>query len=459
MKRIFSFLMALSLVLTLFTGCGKDKSPTTEELMEKYGDGTYVSVDEMPMVYLYGEEDSELRNQIINYNYGHQEKLNQQFRYILCNDLPLDQFGTKIQTEMMSGTGPDLIFTRQSAMFSDINKVIASGAFGAWDAYESDLDSNRYYTKMLDGVYSPDGKHYLLPLNVSMQYVVTSKTNLQKYGLPVEDLADFGKMTDALYRLWQTTDADVYPIVITTDHYRKYIPTLTYNGDLDFTAVMPEILDYQSQKTALSDESNRLILEKWGEMLALAQKRRDDEAPNIPKSILHGILSGTVIMEIMSQNQLTYYLYENTQWLDEDEAKEQLSDLVILPLCDTQGRIVADIDTYAVMSANAKGEDALAGFIKWFAEGEYEGNLLLSEPYLNQESTIEEFNIQYGKDYTEGVFSGEILHEMIKDAEWNLRVPNDSMKEFNTEIMDCMSNPDTADWEELERSINIYLSE
>lgn len=476
LMKAISFVLILTILCGISSGCGKDQSPTTQELMEKYGNESYVYVpkDEMPMIYLYGQEDEELRNKITYYNAGHRGQTNKQLRYLLCNDLTIEQFGLKMHTQMMSGGEPDMILTRQSEMFSDINKVIASGALAAWDEYEANWDHNLYYEKMLDGVYSPDGKHYLIPINVDMQFIVTTKSTLEQYGLTEDDFSDFTKTTETLYHLWQTVGSDIYP-------------SMSYP---DFTQVLSDILDYEARQTAMLQGSNWETLLKWKEIFCVLQKRIE-QSSLLPKSTnMEYIMDGKILVEFADIDMLNSMLSDYKRLMSEknndpvdtdnmtpnffppkesDEKdlffEEVFSDLIFIPLYNDEGKIIGEVDAYAIMSSQAKGKEAITDFMKWLVEGKYYvpelggGELSLHIPHINKTSTINEFWGFYAQGYVKGIFTGDIIHKIIDDKEWSLCVPNSVRTKYHDIIINYLYSPETADWQELERSINIYLSE
>ena len=481
-SQILSLLLAVLMTIGLFTGCKKEV--TTEEIMKKYSDQPYkyVDPDTLPIAWSYGKIDDDLNNIVFSYSLHIKDKYPEKaVRDQLCYTLPLDQFGLKLQTQLMSGEGPDMIITAQTEMFSDIVKVINSGVFTDWDKWIADWDTSKYMEKAIDGVYSRDGKHYLMPISFQPKLLITTKSSLEKYGLTEDDFSDMLKTTETLYRLWQTVEEEVYPT----------------RSRPDFTQALNGILDYDTAKTTLQDADTRIILDQWQEMFSMVQQRHKEHPLELRNTNFEYILNGEVLVEFTDLDSLSYSIYEykdnylktevgkiikeydtssfSIEELNqlqeqlksdtEDEVEvilqQKLSDLVILPLYDSNHRVMGDIKSYALLSSKSQKQESIAECMQWIVEGGYLERTFLNVEGLciTEETSLQAFYGKYNQGYTKGVFTETIIIDMLKDADWNLRVPNATLTEYHDTITNYLYYPETADWEELERSINIYLSE
>ena len=478
-RKVIALFLSLLMLCGVFTGC-KDEAPTTEELMENYSDESYVYVpeDEMPMVYLFGKEDEFVYDLAIGRHNQHTTNPLYKVRSLVCTTLPIDQYGKKMQTELMSGKGPDMIITTHSDLFADMNKAVQSGAFASWDALIADWEGE-YLENAVRGVYSPDEHSYLLPLSFEPMFLVTTKTNLEKYGLTEDDFINFDQTTQTLYRLCQTVDENIYPTL----------------SRPDFTQAIDGILNHDLRKSELSNEQNSRILKQWEEMFAVLQQRSDEHPLPAVSYRLDSVMSGRLLFEFMDIDELNYALYEmkqavtqknydigamnqiglaqfNTEMneLGSGEGKagkqvlEKVDDLVYIPLYDVKGRAIGTVTSYALLSSSYDGEEALKRLVERIVfiidetglDGIHSNADGLNLSYV---STEDSFLRNYQQGYIKGIFDVDVIWNMIKDVEWNLRVPNETVKTYHETITNYLYYPETADWEELESHINIYLSE
>lgn len=133
-----------------------------------------------------------------------------------------------------------------------------------------------------------------------------------------------------------------------------------------------------------------------------------------------------------------------------------------------------------LVSANCKNVDAAKGYLECilYAIGVVEGTMERGE--IGTASTVYQYSLdgihltkisneilcksrrtpeQVEMGYTWYIDYAQLLAEVFEDTPMNLRVWNSTLQSYSNTIAEYMENPDTADWEELEKSINIYLSE
>ncbi len=87
----------------------------------------------------------------------------------------------KINTEMMSGEGDDLIPTQYLPM----SKFMKNGVFQELNEYMDGNESSQYYENVLDG-FKYDGKYYALPYSFTISGLVVDKNSLKQYKLEMD---------------------------------------------------------------------------------------------------------------------------------------------------------------------------------------------------------------------------------------------------------------------------------
>ena len=425
MKRIFSFLMALSLVLTLFTGCGKDKSPTTEELMEKYA-------EETAEIWLYDSgEDSVydlsidgIQGDITTYNSIHPE-MPINLKIYHENSYSYEQFQQKLQASLMTGDCPDLIVSRDPNLLSNVEKSIQSGALKSFDEIIAKWDKDSYYPEVLDGVRSDDGKVYILPISYDPDIIVTTSELLEQYGVTENDFDDLHEITQTAIKIGEQLTEQ--PEIIA--EWTLFAPTRW----------IPSVYDINAGKTALLTDEVQAMISEW-------KKVYDLRLPHYPVDGVTGIARVAVGGQVLSMEPLSYthtYLYEKPQ--------TEQNRYLYMPMRDTDGYMTGTIGYYAVMPKLGEYEETITAFLNQILFGQkgYMGGWNL-ECWLSKQC-------QSKNGF--GIASIDALSEVPM----RLTIDNQAQQEFNMQISDMIWNledPETADdWEELERSINIYLSE
>lgn len=481
--------MAVLLCTALLSGCGKqaDNGPTTSELMEQYAEN-YTAPEDVPVIWLYGKEDTELfSNLVTNYNWncnngGDSSKA---VRLLTYHDMTPEQFATKVQAEIMSGKGPDLILTSDANIFPDVNKAVAAGAFQNWDDILADWDKEQYLYEAAKGTYSPDGKCYILPLSFEPIYIVTTKTNMEKYGFTEADFSDFAKTTDTLLRLWEQIEGD------NTVAVHQKLP--------DFVQAVSGLLDYESGKTSLLAPETRELFDQWQKIIFHQSKRVDLFAIRAEQLMQQTDANAKFNWKLSVYNLDTslgenadaefgkhYGLMNILEFVTADELDAlaalpndpeaqkdfltRMEDVVYFPLYDTNQRVVGTVRSYALLASGCKSPETIAAFMR---------NILLHQ---DENGDISDPNLFYGEGVTLGMTNElELAYEScvsgdeemkaytkqyvetrigkLSHAPTHLVIWNSTLKAFSDGITDSFLDPEHADWEDLETDINIYLSE
>ena len=159
-KRVL--ILVLLAVLVCLAGCGKKAELTV-----------YV-VDTEPL-YVAALETFQTANPDVNLVV---EKFSD---YAAMND--------RLNTELMSGKGPDVLLLNSYQSDLDAGKLAQSGAFLPLDDFMAELDGGSYYTVITDAG-KVDGKQYLLPLSWNVLQAYCSADLPTKQGLDLDNLYD-----------------------------------------------------------------------------------------------------------------------------------------------------------------------------------------------------------------------------------------------------------------------------
>lgn len=509
-KRFLTLLLCFILILTALSGCGEkelseskansdkvtssedtasskptdsDSSSSSAEMRLEYDDSYIIEeYEDAATVWLYAlnnDEDDEFLFSRLTFVHNKLCEPDEHVNALIARGVSIEQFGTKVQAEIMSGKGPDMILTGKSNMFSDVNKAILAGAFQSWDDAIAEWDKDEYFEQIAHGGYSPDGKTYLLPLSIVPTYVVTTKSNMKRFGFTEEDFSDFNKTTDTLLRLWKQVEKDERVAVNMTS------PNLGLQ--------IASLYDYDSGKTTLMEDDTQQLLQKWKTIMAYQGQRSDPYADwietvtkaNDPFAEVNYKYSvydfDTDILDEEAEFGKNYGLRHIVEFMTEedmenmfkvyedytDERKAEITkdqeEIVFFPLCDTEGKISGRISSYALLSANCKKVKAATSFLKRmvFLDGQdgeqgkyidnFQRNIHLGK-YSTEKKIWPDFNEALRAEYHERIVS------QLDAKEMNLILWNDALEEYNTQMMENLES-DNPDWKDLETDINIYLSE
>lgn len=178
MKNCWKKLFAGLAVCTLLASCGNSSDDIYSRPMEEYAKG------ELSVAYVnYG-----------NTNYGFDRYLNEltsAYRDLKLNRetyASWDEFNTSVTTQLNAGDGPDLFLLNYASQLS-FQKMAASGIYKDLTPYigaDPRLEEAAFYG--LDAG-KRGSSQYLLPLSVSNFGLYTTKENLSKMGITLDDSA------------------------------------------------------------------------------------------------------------------------------------------------------------------------------------------------------------------------------------------------------------------------------
>lgn len=421
MERIYSILCIVLCMAMLLCSCKKGISgPTSSELMQKYG-----NVYPKAQIWITQEDEDMFMNcQHFNYYYA---QSNGQAEFVFPNaGLEKEEIRKKLATEIMANKAPDLILSTDGDLFPDINKSASTGAFASWDTLLDVLDDDTViYRNVLEGALATDGKVYALPLTYDLDVIVTTKANMEQYGFDRTDFSDFYQATATLKRLWEQADG-AYPV-----HMRS--PS--------FCRSMPGILNYETKQTALRSEAIQQLLSDWSWIYKQHQNFEYVSTPYSDMSFWEH-----QVLEISSTNEAILALGRMTV-----EDREQL---VVIPLCDTEGKISGRIQSYALLPAQCQQPEIVKNYMTSLlkdVDGQSISSMNLSRKYTEHLLNMQELQT------TNSEYISEDMVAMMEQP-MRLCVDRSDIWRYDNQIL-TMTLKENPDWEDLETDINIYLSE
>ncbi|MFR7450967.1 MAG: ABC transporter substrate-binding protein [Gemmiger sp.] len=256
-----------------------------------------------------------------------------------------DEATQQMLTEVMAGSGPDLIFFDVGNM--DIEKMVRRGVFADLEPYfEADnFDWSGYNQAVMDaGVW--DGHRLVIPLQYNFPMLYTSQTALDETGFSIENCDTFGGLLDEIEAMQAdpSQTREVFRAKYTFYNFAQY-------------AGIPYV-DYDRQKADLSSPELKRGAEIYNNLGGLelgvlddgingAADIRDGKALwNCPFPPVDGFYTGPEVI--------------NT-----------FDDMVMMPIRDVNGGIQAEVTWAVAVRNNSPNLQNAYEFIKYLLSEEY----------------------------------------------------------------------------------------
>ena len=248
-------------------------------------------------------------------------------------------------TEVMAGSGPDLIFFSGSG--TDIEKMVRRGVFADMEPYfEADnFDWSGYNQAVMDaGVW--DGHRLVIPLQYNFPMLYTSQTALDETGFSIENCDTFGGLLDEIEAMQAdpSQTREVFRAKYTFYNFAQYagIPYVDYDqqkADLSF----PEL----ERGAEIFNNLDGLELGFLDDGINGAADIRDGKALwNCPFPPVDGFYTGPEVI--------------NT-----------FDDAVMMPIRDVNGGIQAEVTWAVAVRNNSPNLQNAYEFIKYLLSEEY----------------------------------------------------------------------------------------
>ena len=256
-----------------------------------------------------------------------------------------DEATQQMLTEVMAGSGPDLIFFDVGNM--DIEKMVRRGVFADLEPYfEADnFDWSGYNQAVMDaGVW--DGQRLVIPLQYNFPMLYTSQTALDETGFSIENCDTFGGLLDEIEAMQAdpSQTREVFRAKYTFYNFAQYagIPYVDYDqqkADLSF----PEL----KRGAEIFNNLDGLELGFLDDGINGAADIRDGKALwNCPFPPVDGFYTGPEVI--------------NT-----------FDDMVMMPIRDVNGGIQAEVTWAVAVRNNSPNLQNAYEFIKYLLSADF----------------------------------------------------------------------------------------
>ena len=253
------------------------------------------------------------------------------------NDMDEYEFFARISAEIMSGNGPDIILAQLRCM--NPNKMMRSGAFADLNEFlenDPEFDLSKYNANVLKAG-QVDGKQYIMPLTYRLPLVLTTQELLDKTGFDISTADNYNAFLEECLKYKQANIPGAPKLSL--DYYMR--PYLADAVDYDTGEVKintPENretirLNYEAV-ASLSDA------EGYGRRGFVAQKLFDNEAM-FPQAA-----------QPADMYMISYRALKGT------------ATPVMAAVRDAEGRLMAEVNEYAMINANSPNKENAYAFLK-----------------------------------------------------------------------------------------------
>ena len=204
MKRCFSVLLALLLTIS-FAGCAGD---TASDVSDSVAAGQTQEDGELLIWYDTCSKDY-MMGLITEFQreYPEIEVITEDY-----SDMIIPDYRTKLAGELMAGGGPDIVLSKydNNNIVQNLTKLLQNGIFLDVNTLGVDFsDCNQ--AVLASGVY--EGGQYMVPLNYSLGFLLSSKERIDDYGLVCDgDLASFANSLSTVYDAGNLVFSDIFTI-------------------------------------------------------------------------------------------------------------------------------------------------------------------------------------------------------------------------------------------------------
>ena len=371
-------------------------------------------------------------------------------------DLEIKTFPTyqemkdQLNTELMSGKGPDVLLYNSLYSESDPLKLADSGAFLSLDEYVKGLSDDEYFGTILEAG-KIEGTQYLLPLswNVPLAYTSQSLAKEQNY----LDQIVFDILPAEAKRLESDSEASPCSIQFGRTDGINFVaemagtPVINHNGEI---TIDQESFRHVAELTKLLVESNSKIN---------AQKYGNDFAS--VGSHYSFFLENYSFMHNLRFYQVVFHTAFN-------------EDVMMYPIQQPDGGVTAQVINYGAVNANSRNPDGAWNLLKAIADapctmdyGKYEKNNIYYTPVnvSAYEECVKELFLQRAKIKNTREALNEENSEILRafpEKVTSALIPNPSVGAL---VQDCMDPYLTGDkdfescYQELMSKLALYLDE
>ena len=247
-----------------------------------------------------------------------------------------DEMKDQLNTELMSGKGPDVLLYNSLQSEADPFKLAKSGTFLSLDSYMENLPSDEYFMEIMKaGVI--DGSQYILPLswNILQTYSTQKLVNEQNY----QGQSFYTVLPKEAERLVTESDRAVCSLQFGRADVINYFTEILGLSVLDSSSNL--LIDENSFRQ--SAEFTKVIYDNVNKIQGITQRYRND------------FVGATAHLSFLLED---YSFMNNLRYYQSVYSKSLGEEMVMNPVTQLNGKkITAQIIQYGAVNANSKAPD------------------------------------------------------------------------------------------------------
>ena len=372
-KRIRSAILLTLVLIFLFpqsTGCAPKEIEQTNDSLRVAYFGTDLTVSYPLYEFKQQHPDVEVTTDFQAYS---------------DNDMEEDDFFTRISAEIMSGSGPDIIISEFGRM--NANKMMRSGAFADLNEFleaDPEFDLSKYNANVLKGG-QVEGKQYIMPLTYRLPLVLTTQELLDKTGFDISTADNYNAFLEECLKYKQANIPGA-PELSLDSYMRPYIA---------------DAVDYDTGEAKINTPENRETIRLNYEAVAsLSDAEGYGRGGFYAQKIFENKAVFTQATQPASLYMISYRALKGT------------ATPVMAAVRDAEGRLMAEINEYAMINANSPNKENAYAFLKLLMSDEnysmmYKGSISISndairtyleEEMVGKEEKLEDLIEQYADE-------------------------------------------------------------
>ena len=380
-KRVLAILFAISMICTLFAGCGRtsDVENTEDSAVESTSEDTITLrvVTEKTGVFMMNDLTKDLiaayqdehKNVVIELEILPTEKTEREFRL------------ESLRAEIMAGDGPDIYLMPSEAnsmilgsdaemLFRDVEQSMHNELFadvsGLYSADE-ELALDELQKTVMDAGTIGDAR-YILPLRFDFNVILVDPDTLENYGIDEKELV---KNSDELQN-----------ILISQNNTRLFC-----SAGVNFREVLvqfPALIDYEKDTPVISKEDISGRLRNMNNYLTREEFCDDGTEVDIGVFIENGgrsELGAYIYGMYWNDGKHPFYVGPLTEALQSYIIEEvvQNGPINAYPMRNPDGSLIAEVTYWGAIDANCEHQEIAYDFLRQFLSREAQWELNRSE--------------------------------------------------------------------------------
>ena len=247
------------------------------------------------------------------------------------------EFYTRISAEIMSGSGPDIIIGSFYGM--NANKMMRSGAFADLNEFleaDPEFDLSKYNANVLKAG-QVEGKQYIMPLTYTIPLVLTTQELLDKTGFDISTADNYNAFLEECLKYKQANIPGAPELSL--DYYMR--------------PYLADAVDYDTGEAKINTPENRETIRLNYEAVASLS---DAEGYGRGGFYALKIFENEAMFVQVVQPAVIYVLSYR--------ALKEIGTPVMAAVRDAEGRLMAEVNEYAMINANSPNQENAYAFLK-----------------------------------------------------------------------------------------------